>query len=89
VRHESADRLAAERMENFRKLMRKIRPYRLKDQAKEINQAVRGHYAYYGLGGNCLGIPIKKPYMNQNTILYSITTCDRLKIVIFFVGIEL
>jgi len=39
-------------MENLRELMREIRHHRIKDQAKEINQAVRGHYAYYGLGGN-------------------------------------
>ena len=39
-------------MEKLRELMRSIRHYRMKEQADEINQVVRGHYAYYGLGGN-------------------------------------
>ena len=39
-------------IEMLRELMRKVRHYRLKEQAKEINQILRGHYAYYGLGGN-------------------------------------
>ena len=39
-------------MGKLREKMRSIRHYRLKDQAYEINQIVRGHYAYYGLGGN-------------------------------------
>jgi group II intron reverse transcriptase/maturase len=33
-------------------LMREIRHYSLKDQCMKINQVLRGHYAYYGLGGN-------------------------------------
>jgi group II intron reverse transcriptase/maturase len=32
--------------------MRAIRHYDIKDQVREINQILRGHYAYYGLGGN-------------------------------------
>lgn len=36
----------------LRELMRLIRHHELKDQVKEINQVLRGHYAYYGLGGN-------------------------------------
>jgi len=39
-------------MEKLRELMRNVRHYRLKEQADEINQLVRGLYAYYGLGGN-------------------------------------
>jgi RNA-directed DNA polymerase len=39
-------------LEKLRELMRSIRHYRIKDQVKEINQVLRGHYAYYGLGGN-------------------------------------
>jgi len=39
-------------LEKLRELMRSIRHWSIKDQAKEINQALRGHYAYYGLGGN-------------------------------------
>jgi len=39
-------------MEKLRELMRDIRHHKVKDQAKEINQVLRGHYAYYGLGGN-------------------------------------
>ena len=35
-----------------RELMRKIKHYQIKEQAKRINQVLRGHYAYYGLGGN-------------------------------------
>jgi RNA-directed DNA polymerase len=33
-------------------LMREIRHHSLKEQSEEINQVLRGHYAYYGLGGN-------------------------------------
>ena len=33
-------------------LLRKIRHWTLEEQAKAINQNLRGHYAYYGLGGN-------------------------------------
>lgn len=36
----------------LQELMRSIRHYRVKDQAKQINQVLRGHYVYYGLGGN-------------------------------------
>jgi group II intron reverse transcriptase/maturase len=32
--------------------MRIIRHYSLKEQITEINQILRGHYAYYGMGGN-------------------------------------
>lgn len=32
--------------------MREIRHWSLKEQAKRINQTLRGHYAYYGLAGN-------------------------------------
>ncbi len=33
-------------------LMREIRHYSLEDQVEKINLVLRGHYAYYGLGGN-------------------------------------
>ncbi|MER9546721.1 group II intron reverse transcriptase/maturase [Mesorhizobium sp. M0437] len=33
-------------------LMRRIRHYGISDQVSEINAAVRGHYAYYGIAGN-------------------------------------
>jgi RNA-directed DNA polymerase len=39
-------------MEKLRELMRNIRHYKLKEQADKINEVLRGHYAYYGLGGN-------------------------------------
>jgi len=39
-------------MEKISDLMRKIKHYRLKEQAAAINQILRGHYAYFGLGGN-------------------------------------
>ncbi len=39
-------------MDRLRKLMSAIRHYSIKEQAKEINQVLRGHYAYYGIGGN-------------------------------------
>ncbi len=32
--------------------MRRIRHYSICDQVNEINQVLRGHYSYYGLGGN-------------------------------------
>lgn len=38
--------------EKLRELMRKIRHHKVEDQACAINQVLRGHYAYYGLGGN-------------------------------------
>lgn len=37
---------------NLKALMQDIRHYSLGDQVIEINQVLRGHYAYYGLGGN-------------------------------------
>ena len=37
---------------NVCELMREIRHWSISDQVKEINQVLRGHYAYYGLGGN-------------------------------------
>jgi len=39
-------------IDNLRERMCAIRHYKIKDQVKEINQMLRGHYAYYGLGGN-------------------------------------
>lgn len=33
-------------------LMREIRHFPIKEQVEKINQVLRGHYAYYGLGGN-------------------------------------
>ena len=39
-------------VKKLRQLMREIRHHHLKDQVKAINQVLRGHYAYYGLGGN-------------------------------------
>lgn len=39
-------------IDKLRELMRDIRHYKLKEQAEAINQVLRGHYAYYGLGGN-------------------------------------
>jgi hypothetical protein len=38
--------------EKLRKLMRENRHCSLKEQVMEINQVLRGHYAYYGVGGN-------------------------------------
>ena len=38
--------------EKLRELMRTIRHHKVEDQAEAINQVLRGHYAYYGLGGN-------------------------------------
>jgi len=39
-------------IKKLRQRMREIRHHHLKEQAKTINQILRGHYAYYGLGGN-------------------------------------
>jgi RNA-directed DNA polymerase len=33
-------------------LMRRIRHFDIKDQVREINAVLRGHYAYYGIAGN-------------------------------------
>ena len=38
--------------EKLRKLMRENRHCSLREQTKKINQVLRGHYAYYGVGGN-------------------------------------
>jgi hypothetical protein len=32
--------------------MREIRHWTIKDQAYKINEMLRGHYNYYGMGGN-------------------------------------
>jgi len=37
---------------SLRELMRRIRHYAIRDQVSEINAALRGHYAYYGVAGN-------------------------------------
>jgi RNA-directed DNA polymerase len=37
---------------SLQELMRRIRHYRIRDQVSEINAALRGHYAYYGVAGN-------------------------------------
>jgi RNA-directed DNA polymerase len=37
---------------SLQELMRQIRHHRVSDQVGEINAALRGHYAYYGVGGN-------------------------------------
>ena len=37
---------------SLQKLMRQIRHYTISDQVGEINAALRGHYAYYGVAGN-------------------------------------
>jgi RNA-directed DNA polymerase len=39
-------------VQNLRSLMREIRHYSLGEQSEKINQVLRGHYAYYGVGGN-------------------------------------
>lgn len=38
--------------QKLKSLMGEIRHYSLRDQIKKINQVLRGHYAYYGVGGN-------------------------------------
>jgi hypothetical protein len=37
---------------SLQELMRRIRHYKISDQANEINIVLRGHYAYYGVAGN-------------------------------------
>ena len=37
---------------SLQELMRRIRHYVISDQVSEINAALRGHYAYYGIAGN-------------------------------------
>jgi hypothetical protein len=37
---------------SLQELMRRIRHHRISDQVGEINAGLRGHYAYYGVGGN-------------------------------------
>lgn len=39
-------------VQGLQSLMRGIRPYSLREQVEKINQVLRGHYAYYGVGGN-------------------------------------
>jgi hypothetical protein len=33
-------------------LMRQIRHFKIREQADNLNAALRGHYAYYGIAGN-------------------------------------
>ena len=37
---------------SLQELMRRIRHHRIGDQVSDINAALRGHYAYYGIAGN-------------------------------------
>jgi RNA-directed DNA polymerase len=37
---------------SLQELMRQIRHHRISDQVSDINAALRGHYAYYGVAGN-------------------------------------
>ena len=37
---------------SLQELMRQIRQHQICDQVGEINAALRGHYAYYGVAGN-------------------------------------
>ena len=37
---------------SLQELMQRIRHDRIDDQVSEINAALRGHYAYYGVAGN-------------------------------------
>jgi hypothetical protein len=37
---------------HFHQLLQQIRHERLSEQANQINQGLRGHYAYYGIAGN-------------------------------------
>jgi RNA-directed DNA polymerase len=39
-------------LRKLRQLMRNIRHHKYRDQVKVINQILRGHYTYYGVGGN-------------------------------------
>jgi RNA-directed DNA polymerase len=37
---------------SLQELMRQIRHHQIREQVSEINAALRGHYAYYGVAGN-------------------------------------
>jgi len=37
---------------SLQELMRHVRHHKIGDQASDINAALRGHYAYYGVAGN-------------------------------------
>ena len=37
---------------SLQELMRRVRHHRIGDQVSDINAALRGHYAYYGVAGN-------------------------------------
>ena len=37
---------------SLQELMQRIRHYAISEQVGEINAALRGHYAYYGVAGN-------------------------------------
>lgn len=52
VGRKTAKKRQARSMANLSKLMAIVRHRPLREQAAEINQVLRGHYAYYGLGGN-------------------------------------
>ena len=52
VGRKTAKKRQARSMANLRRLMGIVRHRPLREQASEINQVLRGHYSYYGLGGN-------------------------------------
>ncbi|HEY5586000.1 MAG TPA: hypothetical protein VIK78_16105 [Ruminiclostridium sp.] len=39
-------------IKNITNKMREMRHWNIKDQANKINEMLRGHYNYYGMGGN-------------------------------------
>ena len=41
---------------SLQELMQRIRHYAISEQVGEINAALRGHYAYYGVAGNLRGL---------------------------------
>ena len=52
VGRKTAKKRQARSMANLNRLMGIVRHRPLREQASEINQVLRGHYSYYGLGGN-------------------------------------
>lgn len=54
VGRKTAKKRQARSMANIGRVMAIVRHRPLREQAAEINQVLRGHYAYYGLGGNFL-----------------------------------
>jgi RNA-directed DNA polymerase len=55
-------------VQNIQTLMREIRHYSVREQVEKIAQVLRGHYAYYGVGGNFKSLFMIYRYAERATL---------------------